>query len=245
MGGPSLPEELLSQVMWHLRSSIVRPIRGLRYGWCDGFDEPEPRLCSEPVASAYKKQRHDRKVSRRTLASCMQANRALHRIAQPVFYETVDVDQLLPFVQACMRQPGLAGHVRELHVSGQNGYFYPERPLCDSDGNATYDCFRSRMLAHGTRDEFKDGHSEVSIAMMAVILCANLEKLVVDSNAAIRWVLPASLLKDCAALSKTDRSTHSRIPLSNLRTFAIQAPTQTDQLVRQESAWWNDGSTLR
>lgn len=59
----------------------------------------------------------------------MQANRALHRIAQPVFYETVDVDQLLPFVQACMRQPGLAGHVRELHVSGQNGYFYPERPL--------------------------------------------------------------------------------------------------------------------
>lgn len=100
------------------------------------------------------------------------------------------------------------------------------------------------MLAHGTRDEFKDGHSEVSIAMMAVILCANLEKLVVESNAAIRWVLPASLLKDCATLSKTDRLTHSRIPLSNLRTSAIQAPTQTDQLIRQESAWWNDGCWL-
>ena len=58
----------------------------------------------------------------------------LRKLAQAVYYEIVDFDQLLPSLQRCICQAGLADRVRELYVSGQNWYFYPERSLFDSDG---------------------------------------------------------------------------------------------------------------
>lgn len=61
-----------------------------------------------------------------------------------------------------------------------------------------------------------------------------------EQNAVVHWVLPATLLEDCAALFKSSKSTPSRIQLSNLRTFTIEAPSQTDQELRRESRWWDD-----
>jgi hypothetical protein len=239
MSVPFLPNELLERIMWNLRPSIG-PTRGLDYAWHGLIDDSGSGLYSNSSALVNKKQQDDKKTSRRTLASCMRANSNLRKLAQAVYYETVDVDQLFPFVQRCICQPGFADHVRELYVSGQNGYLYPERALFDSDGTSGHDSFRSRMLAHGVRDDFNNGQSEISVAMMAIILCTKLQKIVVEQNAVVQWVLPETLLEDCAALFKSNKSSPSRIPLSNLRTLAIQAPSRTDQKHRRESRWWDD-----
>ena len=50
----------------------------------------------------------------------MQASRGLCRIARAVYYETIEADQLFPFMQICITQPKLADHVRELYISEQN-----------------------------------------------------------------------------------------------------------------------------
>ena len=187
MVNPSLPEELLAQVMSWLRPS-TGPIRGLEYVWPKRNDERVQGPYSDPAALVNKKQHDNSKACRRTLASCMQASRGLCRIARAVYYETIEADQLFPFMQLCITQPKLADHVRELCISGQNS------PL----------------------------------AAMAVVSCTNLEKLVVKDNVKIEHVLPVPLVGSCATLFRSNKSASSRIPLSNLRTLAIQAPSQTD-----------------
>ena len=120
-----LPEELLALVLWYLRHSIG-PIRGLRYDY-------HGKCLSEPfssfTASVNKEQRDDEIVLRWTLASCMQASKDLRRLAQALYYETIDADQLSPFVQRCNYRPEIASHVRERDISGQNGYSDPEKFL--------------------------------------------------------------------------------------------------------------------
>jgi hypothetical protein len=232
MAGPSLPEELLAQILWHLRPSIG-PIRGLDY---DYHVSCVLGPYSDSSTSVNRKQRDDRRASRQALESCMRASRDLRRLAQAVYYETVDVDQLLPFVRSFISHPDLAGHVRELYISGQNGYFFPQGSLFDAEGTSDYGSFRSRILAHSIGNKSRNGEFEVSVAMMALVLCIKLEKIVVHQSAAVEG-LPEILLKDCAALFKSNESTPSRIPLSNLRTFAIQVPSRTDHPLGQASGW--------
>lgn len=166
----------------------------------------------------------------------MRASRDLRRLAQAVYYETVDVDRLLPFVRRLISQPDLADCVRELYISGQNGYFLPEGSLFDPEGTSDHGNFRSRLLAYGMGKMSRNGEFEVSVAMMAVVLCTKLEKIVVHQSAAVEE-LPEIFLKDCAALFKSNKSTSSRIPLSNLRTFAIQVPSRTDHPLFQALGW--------
>lgn len=147
-------------------------------------------------------------------------------------------------MQRCLSQPELASYVRELYISEQNGYFYPKRSLFD-DGDETHglDSFRSRMLAHGLKDDSKNGQCYNSIAMMAVVLCTNVEKIVVESTAVIPWVLPDELLEDCATLLRSSTSTPSHVPLAHLHTLAIRAPSQADQGPKPDRTalagfWW-------
>ena len=174
----------------------------------------------------------------------MRASRDLRRLAQALYYETVDADQLLPFVQRCSDRPELADHVREPFISGQNGYLDPEKFLSDSDQSSGHDSVRARLITHGMREDRRKGPGEVSVAMMAVILCTKVEKIVVEQSAVVNWILPEDLLMDCAALSKSKHSTPSRIPLSNLRTFAIQAASTTGPEMHDDPWCWENDSWL-
>lgn len=175
----------------------------------------------------------------------MRLSRTLRRLAAAVYYEIVSVDQLLPFVQSCISQPNLADNARELYVSGKNGHFHPDRSLFDPEGASSHDSFRSRMLSHSIKDGVRTGPSEVFVAMTAVILCTKLEKIFVDQSAMVHWVLQKSLLEDCAAPFRSNNPTPSHIPLSNLRTFAMQIPPRDNQTPPLEIDWWDDDSWLQ
>lgn len=92
------------------------------------------------------------------------------------------------------------------------------------------------------RDDRRKGPGEVSVAMMAVILCTRVGKIIVEQNAVVNWILPEDLLMDCAAQSKSKDSTPSRIPLSNLRTFAIHAASSTDPEMHDDPWCWENDS---
>lgn len=198
MVNPSFPEELIAQVMWHLRPSIG-PIRGLEYVWPKRNDDPVLGPYSDPAASVNKKERENSKACRRTLACCMQASRGLCRLARAVYYNTIEAEQLISFMQICIREPKLADHVREICISEQN---FP-------------------------------------LAALAVVSCTALEKLVVEDTVMIEHVLPVTLVGGCASLFRSNKSATSRLPLSNLRALAIQAPSQTDEDLSPGIEWRN------
>lgn len=77
------------------------------------------------------------------------------------------------------------------------------------------------------------------LAALAVVSCTSLEKLVVKNNAMIEHVLPVVLVSRCASLFRSNKSVISRLPLSNLRTLAIQTPSQTDEDMFPASQWRN------
>ena len=240
MGGSDLPEELLIRIMRYLRSSIG-PTGGLWYDWTPtryyesvGSENSVDFLPDGPYADRLLvKPLHDERISStRTLLSCMRASQLFRRLAQAVYYETVYTDRLLPFVQRCINQPDLAGHVRELYISDEmvmgNRGFVPVELLSDINKAAGHDSFRSRVLTHGMSYDWS-GRRAIPVALVAVVLCTKLERIVVKENARVDRIFPESPLTDCAAHSRTNDSTASRVPLSNLRGVAIQARNQSDK----------------
>jgi len=85
MPSGQLPEELLQQILWHLRLDVY----------------------SDTSAD-------DNLTTRKTLLSCMLANSTLRRLAEPTLYHSICQHELARLVQCFISRPRLAGLVREL-----------------------------------------------------------------------------------------------------------------------------------
>lgn len=226
---PSLPEELLAQIMSHLRPSTCH-VRGLEYDWRPRlFDKVPMGPYSESAKPVNKRQYDDSQALRRTLASCMQTNRVLHRLAKAVYYETVDAKQLRPFMQHCMRHPESADYVREICISECDSICFSEKSLFGTEETPGYELFRSRMLGHGFKGGSEGSENLVSVAMLAAVLCTKLEKIVLADAPVVPWIWPKALSKNYSGRYGSNMSTMSRVPLSNLRTLAIQAISPVDR----------------
>lgn len=214
-----LPEEIIANIMWHLKQPSG-PTRRLLYA-------PHHRgtdLSVWPTADVPSiiDQRHDSHVSRSTLVSCMLASRTFYRLAQPVLYHTVDTDRLRAFIHLCLKRPDLAKDVREFSVPWSNGRYHHEtknRPedhslsLEDSIANLE----RRELLARRAARLFL-----VGITALAVLLLPRLQKLVIKTTSPVDCPLTPEFFKSCIKVCRKQRP-ERKLKDTNIHTLVVEA----------------------
>jgi hypothetical protein len=200
MASEQLPEELLQQIMWDLKLDVY----------------------SNTSAD-------DKLATRKTLLSCMLANRTLHRLAEPVLYHSISQHELTRLVQCLIRRPELTGLVRELRDCETSCH----DPL--AEGLHDIDAWREDNI--DTCELWGRPYDIVAIEFV-LIMCTRLETLVLEKDYCDATFPDGEFFEECTALYQKSR-TQSGTPLAALRTLIMQpGPSYQFQMKGYDNKWF-------
>jgi hypothetical protein len=185
---PYLPEEVLQSIVWQLKLSL-----GFDYDITD-----------------------ENRVLRKTLVSCMLSSRAFYRLAKPVLYYTINMENLMAVMEHLIQYPGLTDLVREISVT--------QIECCDSvevsRENTDYQ-WPTYMLP----------------ATFALGYCTQLFTINLETVSQAPTVFAESMLEQYIAAAKAQPGDTS-VPLSSLRRLILERPEEDDGYMSDQRDHW-------
>jgi hypothetical protein len=186
---PYLPEEVLQNIMWQLKLSL-------------GFDYQV---------------REENCVSRKTLVSCLLSSRAFYRLAKPVLYYTINVEEdLMVVMEHIIQHPGLTDLVCEIAV--------------------TQDQCRDGVEVSRENTEFRRP-TYMPPATFALGHCTRLHTINLETVSQAPTVFAEAMLDNYIAAAKVQPGDTS-VPLSSLRKLILERPKEDDGYLSDQRDHW-------
>jgi hypothetical protein len=185
---PYLPEEVLQNIMWQLKLSL-------------GFDFDV---------------KEKNRLLRKTLASCSLSSRAFYRVAKPVLYYTINMDNLMAVIEHLIQHPGLTDLVHEISAT--------QTECCDS-----VEASRRNMESSWSTD--------ILPATFALGHCTRLHTINLETVSQAPTVFAEAMLDNYVAAAKAQPGDTS-VPLSSLRKLILERPEEDDGYLSDQRDHW-------